>query len=190
MNPLKTEGELACSRRVKLTINFRIWLRLRFMVLNATFRQLNAIDFNVINVDILMNFKFWITSVPNFHVLYWLFLYLKWCWKFEVNNKTASNVPGLRRISGQTIRNRLLGNGLPARRPYFGAVLRRRHRLSRVRWCNRVRGSHLQNWRRVRFSDVPKFMLQIWDGHTCAYRRQVPGCSGIEMLMCPCCATG
>ena len=39
----------------------------------------------------------------------------------------------------QTVRNRLRENGLRPRRPYFGAVLRRRHRLARIRWCNRVR---------------------------------------------------
>jgi hypothetical protein len=52
--------------------------------------------------------------------------------------ETASHVPGLRRISAQTVRNRLRENDLRARRPYFGAVLRRRHRLARVRRCNRV----------------------------------------------------
>ena len=63
--------------------------------------------------------------------------------------ETTSNVPGLRRISAQTVRNRLRENGLRARRPYFGAVLRRRYRLARVQWCNRVRGWELQNWRRI-----------------------------------------
>ena len=53
--------------------------------------------------------------------------------------ETASNVPGLRGITEQTVRNRLCENGLRTRRPYFGAVLRRRHRLASVRWCNRVR---------------------------------------------------
>ena len=53
--------------------------------------------------------------------------------------ETASNVPRLRRISAQTVRNLLHENGLRARRPYFGTVLRRRHGLARVRWCNRVR---------------------------------------------------
>ena len=33
------------------------------------------------------------------------------------------------------VRNRLRKIGLRAWRPYFGAVLRRRHRLPRVRWC-------------------------------------------------------
>jgi hypothetical protein len=44
--------------------------------------------------------------------------------------ETALHVPGLRRISAQTVRNRLHENGLRARRPYFGAVLRRMHRLA------------------------------------------------------------
>ena len=79
---------------------------------------------------------------------------------------TSSNVPGLRRISAQTVRNRLRENGLCARRPYFGAVLRRRHRLARVRWCYRVSGWDLQNWRRVLLSDESRFMLQ----KTCVYR--------------------
>ena len=53
--------------------------------------------------------------------------------------ETASNVPGLRRISVHTVRNRLRENVLRARRPSFGAVPRRWHRFTRVRWCNRVR---------------------------------------------------
>jgi len=60
----------------------------------------------------------------------------------------------------------------PTRRPYFGAVLRRRHRLTRVRWCNRVRGWDLINWRRVWFSDEPRFILQTRDGCTRVYRRR------------------
>ena len=72
----------------------------------------------------------------------------------------------------QSVRNRLRENGLRARRPYFGAVLRRRHRLVRVRWCNRVRGLDLQNWRRVWFSDESRFMLQKRDGRTRVYRRR------------------
>ena len=55
---------------------------------------------------------------------------------------------------------------------YFGAVLRRRHRLARVRWCNRVRGWNLQNWRRIWFSDESRFMLQKRDGRTRVYRRR------------------
>jgi hypothetical protein len=46
--------------------------------------------------------------------------------------ETASNVPGLRRISAQTVRNRLRENGLRAGRPYLSAILRRRHRYYTV----------------------------------------------------------
>ena len=81
---------------------------------------------------------------------------------------TTLNVPDLRRISTQTVRNCLHENGLRTRRPYFVAVLRRRHRLARVRWCNKVRGWDLQNWRQVWFTDESRFMLQ----KTSVYRRR------------------
>ena len=73
-----------------------------------------------------------------------------------------------------TVRNHLRENGsvVRTRRPYFGAVLRRRHRLARVRWCNRGKGWDLQNWRRVWFSDESRFMLQTRYGRTHVYRRQ------------------
>jgi hypothetical protein len=86
--------------------------------------------------------------------------------------ETASNVPGLRRISEQTVSNRLRENGFLAKHPYFGAVLRRRHLLATVWWCNRVRGWDLQNWRRVWFSNESRFMLQKRDCRTRVYRRR------------------
>ena len=85
-----------------------------------------------------------------------------------IARETTSNAPGLRRISAQTVRNDLRENGLRVRRPYFGAVLRRQHRIARVRWCNRVSGWNLQNW----FSDESRFMLQKRDGRTRVYRRR------------------
>jgi hypothetical protein len=88
-------------------------------------------------------------------------------------SETASNIPGLRRIPAQKVRNRLRENGYaPTRRSYFGAVLRRQHRLARVQWCNSVRGWDLQNWRKVWFSDESRFMLQKRDGRTRVYRRR------------------
>ena len=87
--------------------------------------------------------------------------------------ETASNVPGLRRISAQIVINRLPENGYaPTRGPYIGAVQRCRHRLSRIQWCNRVRSWDLQNWGRVWFSDESRFMLQTRDGCTRVYRRR------------------
>jgi hypothetical protein len=44
------------------------------------------------------------------------------------------------------VRNRLRENNLRARRPYLGAVLRRRCRLARARWYSRIKDWDLQNW--------------------------------------------
>ena len=43
----------------------------------------------------------------------------------------------------------------PTRRPYFGAVLRRRHQLARVRWCNRAKleESLVQRWIKINAAD-------------------------------------
>ena len=87
--------------------------------------------------------------------------------------ETSSNIPGLRRIPAQTVRNRLHENGYAhTRRSYFAAVLRRRHRLARVQWCNSVRGWDLQNWRQVWFSDKSRFMLQTRDGCIRVFKRR------------------
>ena len=63
---------------------------------------------------------------------------------FQLRNRTAtasqtvSNIPGLRRISAQTVRNRLREHGIRARRSYFSADLQRQYRRARVRWCHDV----------------------------------------------------
>jgi hypothetical protein len=41
---------------------------------------------------------------------------------------TTARIPGLRRISSQTVRKRLRQHGIRPRRPYFGAVLTPLHR--------------------------------------------------------------
>jgi transposase len=62
---------------------------------------------------------------------------------------TAAGIPGLRRISSQTVRNRLRQHDIRPRRPYFGAVLTPLHRCERIRWCNRLRGWTFRNWRSI-----------------------------------------
>jgi transposase len=53
---------------------------------------------------------------------------------FHLRNRTvaasaiAAGIPGLRRISSQTVRNRLWQHGIRPRRPYSGAVLTPLHR--------------------------------------------------------------
>ena len=84
-----------------------------------------------------------------------------------------------------TVRNLLRENGLRVRRPYFGAVLRPRHRFARVRSCNRVRGWDLQNWRRVWFSDESKFILQKRDGVHVSTNAGIKGSQGSVMMPYP-----
>ena len=81
--------------------------------------------------------------------------------RFQTATATAANTPGLHnnRISGQTVRYRLRGNGLDGRPPYVGCVLTQRHRVNRLnlarlhtRWIRR-------HWDTVLFSDESRFCL-------------------------------
>ena len=85
---------------------------------------------------------------------------------------TAVGLPGGRRISSQTVRNRLRVHGIRPRRPYFGSVLTPLHRRERVRWCNRLSAWTFRNWRRIWFSDESRFLLQKRDGRTRVYRHR------------------
>ena len=85
---------------------------------------------------------------------------------------TAHNVPGLRRISAQTIRNRLRQHGIRPRRPHTAPVLRRQHRHARLRWSRHVRPWAMVQWRRVWFSDESRFLLFRHDGRIRVYSRR------------------
>ena len=72
------------------------------------------------------------------------------------SKRNGINVPGLRRISAQRVRNRLRENDLRARRPYFEAVLIRRHRIAKVWWCcskglghAKLEASLVQRWIKI-----------------------------------------
>jgi transposase len=85
---------------------------------------------------------------------------------------TAVGIPGLWRISSQTVRNRLRQHGIRPRRPYFGAVLKPLHRRETVRWCNRLRGWTFRNWHIIWVSDGTRFIQQKRDGRTRVYRHR------------------
>lgn len=85
---------------------------------------------------------------------------------------TAHAVPGMHRISAQTIRNRLREGGLRARRPLRGVVLTARHRHQRRQWCQTHRVWNRLRWRRVWFSDESRFVLHHAEGRTRVYRRR------------------
>ena len=48
---------------------------------------------------------------------------------------TARSIPGLRRISPRTVRNRLRERGIRPRRPAIRPVLQQRHRVARFALC-------------------------------------------------------
>jgi transposase len=81
----------------------------------------------------------------------------RYIWVFHLHNRTVSasttavGIHGLRRISSNTVHNRLRQHGIRLRRPYFGVLLTPLHRSERVRWCNRLRGWTFWNWCRIWF---------------------------------------
>ena len=71
--------------------------------------------------------------------------------RIVATSTTAARIPGLRRMTSQTVHNRLRQHGIRPRRPYFGAVLTPLHKRERVRWCNRLRG----------WLDIPKLAKNL-----------------------------
>ena len=53
---------------------------------------------------------------------------------------TAAGIPGLRRISSQTVRNRLRQHSIRPRRPYFGAVLTPLHQTWKSSLVQHIKG--------------------------------------------------
>lgn len=92
--------------------------------------------------------------------------------RFHSASSTAQQLPGGRRISEQTVRNRLRDAGLRPYRPYRGPVLTRRHRQTRMQWALQHRQWTLRNnWRHVVFSDESQFLLSRHDRRRRVYRR-------------------
>ena len=80
---------------------------------------------------------------------------------------TPRSIPGLRRISPQTVRNRLREQGIRPRRP----VLQQRHRVARFAWCRRHIHFMQQDWACIPFTDESRFYLDNSDGHFRVYCR-------------------
>ena len=92
--------------------------------------------------------------------------------RFLTAASTTAAIPGLRRISDQTVRNRLRQAGLRPRRPAQRIVLPQRNRIFRLQWCRRCRVWHRDQWRRIAFSDESRFTLHRADGRARVYRRR------------------
>ena len=75
-----------------------------------------------------------------------------------------------RRLSNQTVRNRLKTAGLRSRRVIKRPQLTVRHKRERSRWCRERRGWNLRSWRRVHWSDESRFLLHKVDGRIRVWR--------------------
>ena len=84
--------------------------------------------------------------------------------RFRNAELTSRNIPGMRRITGQTVRNRLREINLSAHRPAVRPVLRPHHRQARLQWARQRIVWPLQRWRSVMFTDESRFCLQGRDG--------------------------
>ncbi|GFW10195.1 transposable element Tcb2 transposase [Trichonephila clavipes] len=65
-----------------------------------------------------------------------------------------------RRVSSQTVRNRLHEGGLYARRPMVCIPLIPRHRAARRRWATEHRDWEQHDWSQVMFTDESRFSLE------------------------------
>ena len=74
----------------------------------------------------------------------------------------ARRIPGLRRISPWTVRNRLLERGIRPRRPAIPHVLQQRHRVVRFAWCRRHIHFTQQDWARAFSGMNPGFITRVY----------------------------
>src|ERR1700729_3476231 len=84
---------------------------------------------------------------------------------------TAGTIPGLRRISSDTVRRRLRESGLRARHPAIRPQLLPRHRQARLQWARHHLRFTINHWRYVLFTDESRFALSVADGRQRIYRR-------------------
>lgn len=92
--------------------------------------------------------------------------------RFHPATATAAAIPGLRRISSGTVRNRLREQGLHARRPAVRPVLQPRHRVARLAWARQHIPFRNAQWDMVLFTDECRITLNRADGRQRVYRRQ------------------
>ena len=77
-----------------------------------------------------------------------------------------------RRLSLQTVRNRLHKASLHARKAARSPAMTARHHQARLHWCREHRPWNLQMWANVMFSDESRFCLRTLDGRMRVWRRQ------------------
>ena len=81
--------------------------------------------------------------------------------KFRTATSTAKQIPGLRRISSQTVINHLRVAGLQVRRPVRCDVLAAHHLAERLRWCQKgIR------WRCAKWENSFSFAMNLASCHS------------------------
>ena len=90
--------------------------------------------------------------------------------RFRTATSTASQIPGLRRISSQTVISCLRQAGLVTRRPVRRNVLTAHHLAGRLQCCQEHIRRRRAQWSTVLFSDKSRFLLFRADGRSRAYR--------------------
>ena len=101
--------------------------------------------------------------------------------RFRSATFTARNLPGIgRRISAQTVRNRLKVFNIKTYKPATKVSLTDQHKRARLAWCTaRVHWNHHQ-WRSVLFTDESPFGIQAKRRQQFVYRRRgeryIPQC--------------
>lgn len=79
--------------------------------------------------------------------------------------------PGARRISVQTVRNRVRASGFKSRKPARKPQLSQRNRALRRQFCARHGRWNRRQWSEVLFSDESRFCLRKIDGRIRVWRR-------------------
>jgi transposase len=92
--------------------------------------------------------------------------------QFTTATSTASAIPGVRRISDQTVGNLLQHAGIRAKCLVKAVVLNQQHSQNRLQWAPTHRVWPQQRWRTVWFSDESRFPLQRADGRARVYKRR------------------
>ena len=92
--------------------------------------------------------------------------------RFQPATEMAAALLNGRRVTPQTVRNRLRDNGIRARRPIRSPSLTPNHRRRRLAWArtHAAMGAHWCN--SILFSDESRFLLRQVDGRRRVYRRR------------------
>ena len=91
--------------------------------------------------------------------------------RFQPSTVTARTIPGLRRITSNTVRNRLGERGLRARRTARRLTLLQHHRNARTAWARRYQRATNAELNRILWTDEVRFTLSRPDGRRRVYRR-------------------